>query len=463
MSETHEVRGASREIEPLIAGHQTSATLTDSLLRPVFERPGILWKSLVGLTSLGTLLFAFAFYTTLTRGIGMWGNNIPVGWAYGIVNFVWWIGFGHAGTLISAILVLFEQHWRASINRFAEAMTLFAVMQAGLFPLLHLGRPWYFFWLIPYPSVQEVWPQFRSPLPWDIAAILTYLTVSLLFWYLGLIPDFAAARDRAPTRTRAMVYAVASLGWRNSARHWHHYRTAYLLLAALATPLVISVHTIVSFDFAVSQLPGWHTTIFPPYFVAGAIFSGLALVLLLLLPARRLLRLEHVVTGRHVDVLGKLLLATSLMVAYGYLQENFFAWFGGSEYERALFEFKRSGPFGWLWKLQIFLNVVAPQLLWIRRLRTNVAVLWLVSIGAAMGMWIERFTIIVPPLMHDFLPASWGDYAPTWVDWSLLFGSMCFFGLLFLLFVRFVPPIPLSEVKQLNAELAPAGGAREVG
>ncbi|HYO59300.1 NrfD/PsrC family molybdoenzyme membrane anchor subunit [Archangium sp.] len=444
------------EPRPLIEGAQSPESLTGSLLRPIERGPGRVWWALFFLTLGGTGLFAAAIAVTLVRGIGAWGNNIPVAWAFGIIDFVWWIGFGHAGTLISAILVLFQQKWRASVNRFAEAMTLFAVMQAGLFPMLHLGRPWVFYWLVPYPSTLRVWPQFKSALPWDMLAITTYFTVSLLFWYLGLLPDLAAARDRAPTPRRQFWYGLFSLGWTGSARHWHHWRTGYLLLAALATPLVLSVHTIVSFDFAIAQVPGWHSTIFPPYFVAGAIFSGIALVLTLLLPVRGPLGLHHVITDKHVDILTKLLLATGLMVSYGYLQEHFFAWYSGDEYEMAAYAFKRTGTWGWLFWLQMFTNVLVPHLFWFSKLRTNLVVVWFAALAVDIGMWLERFTIIVPSLAHDFLPRSWEHYSPTWVDFGLLFGSMGFFGLLFLLFLKFIPPVPISEVKELHHDLKEA-------
>ncbi|KFA90832.1 NrfD/PsrC family molybdoenzyme membrane anchor subunit [Archangium violaceum] len=438
---------------PLIEGAQSAESLTGSLLAPIERKAGRVWWALFFLTLGGTGLFGLAIAVTLVRGIGAWGNNIPVGWAFGIIDFVWWIGFGHAGTLISAILVLFQQKWRASVNRFAEAMTLFAVMQAGLFPLLHLGRPWLFYWLVPYPSTMDIWPQFKSALPWDMVAITTYFLVSLLFWYLGLLPDLASARDRAKTPRRQFWYGLFSLGWTGSARHWHHWRTAYLLLAGLATPLVLSVHTIVSFDFAIAQVPGWHSTIFPPYFVAGAIFSGLALVLTLLLPVRGPLGLHHVITNKHVDILTKLLLATGLMVSYGYLQEHFFAWYSGDEYELAAYAFKRTGTWGWLFWIQMCTNVLVPQLFWFPKLRGNGVVVWFAALAVDMGMWLERFTIIVPSLAHDFLPKSWEHYSPTWVDFGLLFGSMGFFGLLFLLFLKFIPPVPISEVKELHHEL----------
>jgi molybdopterin-containing oxidoreductase family membrane subunit len=448
--------GDPLEPRPLIEGAQSAESLTASLLRPIERKPGRVFWALLLLTLGGTGLFLLAITVTFVRGIGAWGNNIPVAWAFGIIDFVWWIGFGHAGTLISAILVLFQQKWRASVNRFAEAMTLFAVMQAGLFPVLHLGRPWVAYWLVPYPNTMRMWPNFRSSLPWDLVAITTYFTVSLLFWYLGLLPDLASARDRATTPRRQFWYGVFSLGWTGSARHWHHWRTGYLLLAGLATPLVLSVHTIVSFDFAIAQVPGWHSTLFPPYFVAGAIFSGLALVLTLLLPVRGSLGLNHVITDKHVDILCKLLLATGMMVSYGYLQEHFFAWYSGDEFELASYADKRTGTWAWLFWFQMFSNVLLPHVFWFKKLRTNLVVVWFAALAVDVGMWVERFTIIVPSLARDFLPRSWEGFSPTWVDLGLLGGSMCFFGLLFLLFLKFIPPVSITEVKELHHELKEA-------
>jgi len=450
------VPGDPLEKHPLIVGHHSSESFTDSLLAFVHHAPkkGFYALLMVGLAGSG--LFFFAITYTFVVGVGAWGNNMPVAWAMAITNFVWWIGIGHAGTLISAILLLFEQKWRNSINRFAEAMTLFAVTCAGLMPVLHLGRPQYFYWLVPYPSVHRIWPQFKSALTWDIAAVGTYFTVSLLFWYLGLIPDLATARDTAKSPLAQKVYGLFALGWRGAARHWHHWKIGYLLLGGLATPLVVSVHTIVSFDFAIAQLPGWHTTIFPPYFVAGAIFSGFALVLTLLIPARRALGVEHVVTRKHIDVMNKILLVTGLVVAYGYLQEHFMAWYSGNPYEEYTFANKRTGPYSPLFWAQIFCNVLVPQLLWSPRLRQNVGVTWIVAVVVNIGMWLERFVIVVEPLSRDFLPSSWHQYSPTWVDWSILSGSICFFGTLFLLFLKFIPPIPIYEVKELQHELEEA-------
>ncbi len=450
---------------PLIVGTPTDRVINDELLDHVWN-PRRGWKALFLVALGGTGLLAVGLYQTLAYGIGTWGNNIPVAWGYGIINFVWWIGIGHAGTLISAILLLFQQKWRTSINRFAEAMTIFAVMQAGLFPVIHTGRPWFAFWLFPYPSTLGAWPNFKSPLMWDVFAVSTYFTVSLLFWYLGLIPDLAALRDSSKSKAQRIAYGIFSLGWRGSAQHWQHYRIGYLLLAGLSTPLVLSVHSIVSFDFAVAQLPGWHTTIFPPYFVAGAVFSGFAMVLTLMIPARKLLGLERVVTARHLENMSKVLLATGLMVAYGYLMEHFMAWYSGNPYEAFVFANRREGPYRAVYFLMLFCNVVVPQAFWWKKARTSVAWLWIASILVNVGMWTERFIIIVTSLHRDYLPSSWGIYAPTWVDWSIFLGTISFFGLLFLLFLRFVPAVAVTEVKELRAELAHAGahaGGKEGG
>jgi molybdopterin-containing oxidoreductase family membrane subunit len=385
----------------------------------------------------------------------MWGNNIPVAWGFGIINFVWWIGIGHAGTFISAILLVLEQqHWRTSINRFTEGMTLFAVMQAGLFPLLHLGRPWFAYWLFPYPAVMDTWPQVRSALPWDAAAVSTYFTVSVMFWYLGLIPDFASLRDCAPTRRRRIVYGLLALGWRGSIQQWRHYKMAYLLLAGLATPLVLSVHSVVSLDFSITGLPGWHSTIFPPFFVAGAIFSGFAMVLTLIIPARRVFHLENVITPRHFDAMGKMLLIMSWIATYSYIAEIFIAWYSGDRYE--MYQHLYNRPFGWYaWAFYVMVacNCLVTQVLWSRRMRRNVKVLFVLALLVNLGMWLERFEIIVVSLSRDFLPSAWHIFIPSWVDLGLLTGSLGFFGLLFLLFLRFVPFIPVAEMKQLRAEL----------
>jgi Ni/Fe-hydrogenase subunit HybB-like protein len=438
---------------PVLQGRPGDAELTDRLLTPLWGRwRG--WWLLFGVSALGTLWLGVTVTYTVVTGIGVWGNNIPVAWAYAIINFVWWIGIGHAGTFISAFLLLLNQRWRASVNRIAEAMTLFALVNAGLFPLLHLGRPWFFYWLLPYPTRMSVWPQFKSALPWDVAAVATYFTVSLLFWYLGLVPDLATARDTAPTVRRRKVYGIFALGWRGSAQQWQHYRIAYLLLAGVATPLVISVHSVVSLDFSISQLPGWHSTIFPPYFVVGAIYSGFAMVLILLLPVRRVFGLEDIITRRHLDNMAKLLLTTGLMLAYSYIVEVFIAWYSGDLYERYTYLTARPlGPYSVIFWAMIAANVLTPQLFWFRRLRTSVPVLFAASLVILAGMWTERFIIIVTSLNRDFLPSSWHYYTPTWVDWSILLGTVSFFSLLFLLFIRFVPFVALHEMKQLRYEL----------
>jgi Ni/Fe-hydrogenase subunit HybB-like protein len=441
---------------PMLEGAPEDRALTEHLLAPVQEpmRPG--WQRLLRLGGLGVALLLFAIAVTVFVGIGTWGVNIPVAWAFAITNFVWWIGIGHAGTLISAILFLFQQRWRNSINRIAEAMTIFAVMNAGLFPLLHLGRPWYFYWLFPYPATTRIWPQFKSPLTWDVFAVSTYFTVSVLFWYVGLIPDLAALRDLATTRRRRFIYGIACLGWQGSSRHWHHYRIAYLLLAGLATPLVLSVHTIVSFDFAVSVMPGWHELIFPPYFVAGAIFSGFAMVMVLVIPIRRIYRLQAVITERHIEAMNKLILATSWMVAYGYITENFMAWYSGNRY--GIFTYwhnqETSSPLMWLFWPLLLLNWILPQLLWWKGARTSELASFAVAVGVLIGMWLERFVLILRGINRDYLPRSWGSYTPTWVDWSLLAGTLGFFLFNFMLFLRCVPPVPVSELKELREEIA---------
>jgi molybdopterin-containing oxidoreductase family membrane subunit len=439
--------------EPVLLGAPSDAALTDALLDMVIHPPRWMRPAL-GLTFLGTLLLASAIAYTVYVGIGAWGNDIPIAWAFGITNFVWWIGIGHAGTFISAFLLLLEQRWRTSINRFAEAMTLFAVMQAALFPLLHLGRPWFFYWLVPYPSTMRVWPQFRSALTWDVAAITTYFTISLLFWYLGLVPDLAAMRDRATERWRRRVYGVFALGWYGSARNWNRWRIGYGLLGGLATPLVVSVHSVVSMDFATSQLPGWHSHIFPPYFVAGAIYSGFAMVLSLMIPARRLYRLEKVITTRHLDNMGKMLLVTGWIVLYSYAIEIWSGWYSADRYEAYTYLVMRPfGPFAWLFWVVILCNCVTPQVLWSARARTSPVVLFVASLFIQIGMWTERFMIISTSLGRDFLPSAWRGYRPTVIDGSLLFGTIAFFLFLFLLFLRFVPFIPISELKEMKHEM----------
>jgi Ni/Fe-hydrogenase subunit HybB-like protein len=440
--------------EPVLVGRPTDAELSDQLLS-VAWRP---WRKLgllgFAVAFAGTTSLVIGVTATVTTGIGLWGNNIPVAWAFDIINFVWWIGIGHAGTFISAILLLLEQKWRTSINRFAEAMTLFAVIQAGLFPVLHLGRPWLAYWIAPYPSTMDVWPNFRSALPWDAAAIATYFTVSLLFWYTGLLPDLAAMRDRAPGRARRMIYGIFALGFSGSARSYRHYRLVYGLLAGLSTPLVLSVHSIVSSDFAITLVPGWHSTIFPPFFVAGAIFSGFAMVLTLVIPVRSLFRLENVITGRHIDNLAKMLLVTSWIVTYSYILEYFMTWYSGDEYEiHQFFEARPFGPWSSIFWTMVACNAVLPQIFWFRRVRTNLTVLWFASILINVGMWAERFVIIVLGLQRDYLPSAWDVYNPRATDWAIFLGTIGFFLLLFLLFLRWFPFIPLAEVKELKHEL----------
>jgi molybdopterin-containing oxidoreductase family membrane subunit len=439
--------------EGLLLGQPTDAALTEQLMSPVWTPRSRGWWVAFALAGAGTLLLLVAVSATVGVGIGLWGNNIPVAWAFGIINFVWWIGIGHAGTFISAILFLFEQPWRTSINRFAEAMTLFAVLQAALFPVLHLGRPWFAYWVVPYPATMRVWPNFKSALPWDAAAIFTYFTISLLFWYLGLIPDLATLRDCAPGRARQRIYGLLALGWRGSARHLQHYRAAYLLLAGLATPLVLSVHSIVSSDFAITLLPGWHSTIFPPYFVAGAIFSGFAMVLTLIIPTRRIFGLKNVITERHLDNLARLTLVTGWIVTYSYAIELFIAWYSGDPIEKhTLLHAFLTGPNAWVFRLTLLCNCLVPQIFWWRRARVSPLILWPASILINVGMWSERFSLIVLSLQRDFLPSSWRSYAPTAVDWSILIGTIAFFLLLLSLFLRALPFIPTAEVKELNHE-----------
>ena len=438
----------------------TDAALNEKLLSPVWQGYRGFWP-LLFVTGLGVVMLFTAITYTLITGIGVWGNNNTDVWGYAIINFVWWIGIGHAGTFISAVLHLFHQPWRQSINRIAETMTLFAVVNAAIFPALHLGRAWFAYWLVPYPSTMGVWPNFRSALPWDFGAISTYGTVSLLFWYVGLVPDFAAVRDLAPSIGQRRFYGVLALGWRGSAQHWRHYRIAYLLLAGVATPLVISVHSIVSTDFAIGLLPGWHSTVFPPYFVAGAIFSGFAMVLTILIPMRWWFRLYDVVTVKHLDAMAKITLVTSWVVTYAYIIETFLAWYSGDTYEMyTLLVMRPFGPYAVGFWTMILCNSVVPQLLWFRALRRNSFVLFIVSILVNVGMWFERFILIITSQARDFLPSSWQFYWPTWIDASIFVGTIFFFLFLILLALRFIPIIPLTEVKELKHELA-HGAAHE--
>jgi Ni/Fe-hydrogenase subunit HybB-like protein len=440
-----------------------TAKISDIVLTP---HTPLGWFGMLAVAGGVAMLLLTAVTWLFLKGTGIWAVTQPVAWGFAIINFVWWIGIGHAGTLISAILLLFKQGWRNSINRFAEAMTIFAVVCAGMFPLIHVGRPWLGYWLFPLPLSMNVWPQFRSPLLWDVFAVSTYATISVVFWYMGMIPDFGTLRDRAKSPFAKYVYGWASLGWRGSVRHWMRYETASLLLAGLATPLVLSVHTVISFDFAVAVLPGWHTTIFPPYFVAGAIYSGFAMVLTLAIPLRHFYHLEHLVTERHIDNMGKVMLGTGGIVAYGYGMEVFMSWYSASHWEFFMMWNRMFGPMGWSYWVLIFCNIAFPlTTLWVRKWRTNIAFMFLISIIVNTGMWFERFVIVVTSLYRDFLPSSWGTYRATKWDYMTYVGTLGLFTFLFLLFVRFLPMIPMNEIKMMlpsakikPKETATAGG-----
>jgi Ni/Fe-hydrogenase subunit HybB-like protein len=435
---------------PIIEPGHTFSSVTDKISSVVLiQRTSRGWFLGFGLAFLLLILLLFALTVLVFTGIGIWGNNIPVGWAFEIVGFVWWIGIGHAGTLISAILLLLRQEWRTSINRFAEAMTLFAVACAAIYPAFHVGRPWLAYWLFPYPNTMGTWPQFRSPLIWDVFAVSTYATVSLLFWFVGLIPDLATLRDRAQKRLPRVVYGMLAMGWRGSARHWHRYETAYLLLAGLSTPLVLSVHTIVSFDFAVSIIPGWHATIFPPYFVAGAIFAGFAMVLILAIPIRRIYGLEDFITMRHLENMAKIILVTGLIVAYGYMMEAFTAWYSANPYEGYMILNRMKGPYAPFYWALIACNALTPQVFWLKRMRTSIPVLFAVALVVSIGMWLERFIIIVTSLHRDFLPSSWRMYYPTVFDFATFIGTIGLFVSLLFLFVRFLPMISIFEMRTI--------------
>src|SRR2546425_13062400 len=435
---------------PVIAPGHTFSTVTDKISAIVLTRKTSLgWYAGFGFSFLLTLMLFASVSYLFVKGIGIWGNNVPVGWAFEITNFVWWIGIGHAGTLISAILLLLKQEWRTSINRFAEAMTLFAVACAGIFPLIHVGRPWLAYWLFPYPNTMGLWPQFRSPLVWDVFAVSTYATVSLLFWFVGLIPDLATLRDRSRRQLPRVIYGILAMGWRGSAMHWHRYEMAYLLLAGLSTPLVLSVHTIVSLDFAVSIIPGWHATIFPPYFVACAIYAGFAMVLILAIPIRAIYRLEDFITLRHLDNMAKIILVTGLIVAYGYMMEAFMGWYSANPYEEYMVLNRMRGPYAPLYWALIACNALAPQVFWLKRARSSIPVLFIIAIIVSIGMWLERFIIVVTSLHRDFLPSSWGMYYPTVWDWATFLGTTGLFVSLIFLFVRFLPMISIFEMRTI--------------
>ncbi len=440
---------------PLILERTDFQQVTDDVVRPIFDGPPKIWWAVFAfaLTLLSVLGISIGYL--FWEGTGIWGLNMPAAWGWAIVNFVFWVGIGHAGTLISAILFLFRQRWRTSINRAAEAMTLFAVACALTFPGIHVGRIWIAYYMAPVPNQMAMWPNFRSPLLWDVFAVSIYGTVSLLFWYTGLIPDLATMRDRAKGAVSRALYAFFALGWRSSNRHWLHYERAYLLLAALATPLVLSVHSIVSFDFAVAQLPGWHTTIFPPYFVAGAIFSGFAMVLTLMIPVRTLFRWEHIITVRHLENMAKIILLTGSLVGYAYAMEFFIAWYGANEYEQFAFVNRAFGPYSWAYWTMVSCNVISPQFFWFKKLRTNPIFIFILSIFVNIGMWFERFVIAVTSLHRDFLPSSWDYYRPTFWDASTFIGSFGLFLTLFCLFVRFLPAVALAEIKAVMPEADP--------
>jgi len=434
---------------PLIKGNKTYKDVTEDILRPMINRPGKVWYLGISLSGSALLFGAIMIFWTIWHGIGTWGLNRTVGWGWGITNFVWWIGIGHAGTFISAILLLFRQKWRTSINRSAEAMTIFAVICAMLFPIIHMGRPLLGFFIFPYPNFRGLWVNFNSPLVWDVFAITTYFTVSLIFWYVGLIPDIGTVRDKIKSRFKKTIYNVLSFGWKGSARHWHRHEVVSLILAALAAPLVLSVHSIVSMDFATSVVPGWHTTIFPPYFVAGAIFSGFAMVLTLMIITRKALHLEDYITVGHVESMNKIIIATGSIVGLAYLTELFISWYSGVEYEHFVLLNRATGPYWWAYWIMMTANVISPQLLWIKKLRTNLVFTFCLSIVINIGMWFERFVIVVTSLHRDYLTSSWAMYKPTLVEVGLFLGTLGLFFTAFFLFIRVFPVIAIAEVKSV--------------
>lgn len=433
--------------KPLVTKERTYTQVSNDILDPIERKPNKLWYVGITISSLLLIMGAITVAYQLKTGIGTWGLNKTIGWSWDITNFVFWVGIGHAGTLISAILLLFRQKWRTSINRAAEAMTIFAVMCAGIYPVIHMGRPWLAHWVFPYPNTRSLWLNFRSPLLWDVFAISTYFTVSAVFWYIGLIPDLANMRDRAQNGLKKKILTFVSLGWNGSHRTWHRYEVLCLILAGLAAPLVVSVHTIVSTDFATSIVPGWHTTIFPPYFVAGAVFSGFAMVLTLLIILRKVMNYEHYITQGHIEAVCKVLLCTGMMVGLAYGTEFFIAWYSGNQYERFVFLNRAFGPYAWAYWSMVFCNVCAPQILWFKSVRSNLVIVFIVSIFVNIGMWFERFVIITTSLHRDFLPSSWAMFSPTWVEKLTFLGSFGLFFTLFFLFVRFLPAIAIAEVK----------------
>ncbi|OGU49704.1 MAG: hydrogenase [Ignavibacteria bacterium GWC2_35_8] len=441
---------------PVVEGGLKHAQIEELVAKPLDTKPDK--KFLIAISISGSLLLIGAICLGLTfyYGIGLWGNNQPVGWGFDIVNFVFWVGIGHAGTLISAILFLLRQRWRTGIARFAEAMTIFAVMCAGLFPAIHTGRPWLDGYLMPYPNQHQLWINFTSPLIWDVFAVSTYFIVSFVFWFVGLIPDFATLRDRTTSKIKKTIYSIFSLGWRHSHRNWQHYEKAYMLLAGFATPLVLSVHTIVSFDFAVSIIPGWHTTIFPPYFVAGAIFSGFAMVVTVLIFVRKIFNLEHIITINHLEKMNKVILATGMMVGYAYAMEFFIAWYSGNQFESFVFINRAFGPYAWAYWIMVSCNVIFPQLFWIKKIRRSISIMLAIAIFVNVGMWFERFVITVTSLHRDFLPSSWGYYVPTLYDIGILLGSFGLFFTLVILFTKTLPVVSISEVKAVSEGAQPS-------
>jgi Ni/Fe-hydrogenase subunit HybB-like protein len=433
---------------PLVTTERTYKQVSDDVITTLETPPSRMWW-ICFIIAVCVLCMGIGVVTYQVRtGIGTWGLNKTIGWSWDITNFVFWVGIGHAGTLISAILLLFRQKWRTSINRAAEAMTIFAVMCAGVYPIIHMGRPWLAFWVFPYPNTREIWLNFRSPLLWDVFAISTYFSVSAIFWYIGLIPDLANIRDRS-SGLRKKIFSLLSLGWNGSHRTWHRYEVLCLILAGLATPLVVSVHTIVSMDFATSVIPGWHATIFPPYFVAGAVFSGFAMVLTLLIITRKVMNFENYITLNHIEAICKILLTTGMMVGLAYSTEFFMAWYSGNEYERFVFINRAIGPYAWAYWTMVTCNVVIPQILWSKKIRRNLVVVFIVSIFVNIGMWFERFVIITTSLHRDFLPSSWAMFSPTWVEVATFIGSFGLFFTMFFLFIRFLPAIAISEVKSV--------------
>ena len=446
MSDAH----VSQLRQPLVPEDRTYKQISEDVLDTLEEKPSKGW--LIGF-SVSALFLTIGFFTVAYQvgtGIGTWGLNKTIGWSWDITNFVFWVGIGHAGTLISAVLLIFRQRWRTAINRAAEAMTIFAVACAGIFPLIHAGRPWLLYWVFPYPNTRgDLWVNFRSPLLWDVFAISTYLTVSLVFWYMGLLPDLASVRDRTKSAIRKVIYGILSFGWNGSNRTWHHWEVMSLILAGLATPLVLSVHTIVSMDFATSVIPGWHTTIFPPYFVAGAIFSGFAMVLTLLIITRKVLNWENYITLGHIEAMAKVIVVTGMIVGLAYGTEFFIAWYSGNEYERYCFVNRATGPYWWAYWSMISCNVLSPQFFWSKKLRTSIPFVFFISIVVNIGMWFERFVIITTSLHRDFLPSSWSMYSPTWVEIWTFIGTFGLFFTLFFIFIRVLPGIAVAEVKSV--------------